>query len=506
MQLERLAIVLRPRHANEAIDLGVRMAMHWFKPLYGAWFCFTLPVLAILFSLTYWSSNSYLLLYLLVWWIKPMFDRIALFVISRAVFGDAPTIRQSMRAIPTLLFKTRLFRALTWARFTPYRSLTLPVDVLEGVKGRNARIRRRSISSYIGINAIILTLYGIIIEQIFPICAMAFLAMLSIDSNGFSDDLFDTLTFNDFSYLSQLSLGLYTLGILLWEPIYVAAGFSLYLKRRSDIEAWDIELQFRKTEKKRHSTTSSLFGALFAVITFGLMMQPAPSYAGEQSLRQEAIIQAPDRLNNILQQSEYGGKTTEKSLKLSDEKEKPKKEKTKSPNKPTSLNTGSAFNGVANVGQGFLWFVLALAIAVIVYLIIIRLPVIQTKRKTSEKPPAQIAGLDIQPESLPENIAEVALAMIRSGDLRSALSLLFRGSLSVLAHRDRVLFRSSDTEQDCIRLVKRANLSSSAFFIQLTQLWLAQAYAHRSPDLARLEQLCLEWPTHYDHQSQWEAS
>ena len=134
-----------------------------------------------------------------------------------------------------------------------------------------------------------------------------------------------------------------------------------------------------------------------------------------------------------------------------------------------------------------------------------RLPVLEQQKKKQFKPPAKIAGLDIQPESLPQNIAEVALSMIRQGDSRAALSLLFRASLSVLAHRDRIAFHSSDTEQDCIRRIKRSHLQSADFFIALTQLWLAQAYAHRSPNIDKLEHLCLEWPTHFDHQSQWEA-
>jgi hypothetical protein len=28
---------------------------------------------------------------------------------------------------------------------------------------------------------------------------------------------------------------------MVWEPIYVACGFSLYLNRRTVLEAWDIE-------------------------------------------------------------------------------------------------------------------------------------------------------------------------------------------------------------------------------------------------------------------------
>ncbi|MBK5144285.1 DUF4129 domain-containing protein [Budviciaceae bacterium BWR-B9] len=509
MRLDRLAIVLRTRPANEAIDLGVRMAMHWFKPLYIAWLCFSLPVIGLLFSLSYWAEFSYTAIYLLIWWIKPMLDRMALFVISRAVFGSAPTLRQSMKAIPTLLFKTRLIRALTWARFSPYRSLTLPVDVLEGVKGRNAKIRRKAISNYIGINAAVLTLFGFVVEKIFPVCAIAFVAMISIDNNSYSDDLLKDLWFNNVSYHSLMALGFYILGILLWEPIYVAAGFSLYLKRRSDIEAWDIELEFRKIEKRSRIASSTLFAAMLLVLTLGISGYPSHSYASQNNstVRQETINDAPEKLQQILKQPEYGGKEVRKRLKFMQEKKvkKPNKKPDFSP-PPVSANPNSALVALTGAGQWMLWGILALVVIAIAYFIIIRLPDMRGQKGQKEAPPAQIAGLDIQPESLPENIAEVALSMIHSGDLRSALSLLFRGSLSVLAHRDRVMFRSSDTEQDCIRLVKRAELNSADFFIKLTQLWLAQAYAHRSPDITKLEQLCREWPTHYDHQSQWEAS
>ena len=36
------------------------------------------------------------------------------------------------------------------------------------------------------------------------------------------------------------------MALLLIEPLYVAGGFALYLKRRSDLEAWDVEMQLRR--------------------------------------------------------------------------------------------------------------------------------------------------------------------------------------------------------------------------------------------------------------------
>ena len=39
---------------------------------------------------------------------------------------------------------------------------------------------------------------------------------------------------------------LITLTVLLLEPFYVSAGFGMYLNRRTELEAWDIEQEFRR--------------------------------------------------------------------------------------------------------------------------------------------------------------------------------------------------------------------------------------------------------------------
>ncbi len=38
----------------------------------------------------------------------------------------------------------------------------------------------------------------------------------------------------------------YSLAVLLIEPFYVAAGFAMYLNRRAELEAWDIEQEFKR--------------------------------------------------------------------------------------------------------------------------------------------------------------------------------------------------------------------------------------------------------------------
>ncbi len=46
--------------------------------------------------------------------------------------------------------------------------------------------------------------------------------------------------------------------LVFWEPVYVACGFSLYLNRRTVLEAWDLELVFRRL-RQRLSDVASLF-------------------------------------------------------------------------------------------------------------------------------------------------------------------------------------------------------------------------------------------------------
>jgi hypothetical protein len=46
--------------------------------------------------------------------------------------------------------------------------------------------------------------------------------------------------------IELLSTGAYVLTVLFLEPFYVAAGFGMYLNRRAELEAWDIEQEFRR--------------------------------------------------------------------------------------------------------------------------------------------------------------------------------------------------------------------------------------------------------------------
>src|SRR5690606_1311200 len=79
---------------------------------------------------------------LLLWWLKPIWDRLPLLIASRALFGESPQqlLQSILRSLPSIA-KTDLLASLTYRRFSPSRSFDLPVTLLEGLD-KDVRTRR----------------------------------------------------------------------------------------------------------------------------------------------------------------------------------------------------------------------------------------------------------------------------------------------------------------------------------------------------------------------------
>src|SRR5690606_9039169 len=102
MNLDQLTIEIRPRRAWEAIDLGLLMARRWWWPMLQVWLLITLPLLAlVIFLPASWVWLSYALL----WWLKPLFERPLLHILSQAVFDQAPATRMAVKAFWGLAWK-----------------------------------------------------------------------------------------------------------------------------------------------------------------------------------------------------------------------------------------------------------------------------------------------------------------------------------------------------------------------------------------------------------------
>ncbi|WP_018607055.1 DUF4129 domain-containing protein [Uliginosibacterium gangwonense] len=499
MELERLSVALRPRNNWEAVDLGLRLAVCNLRALYASWMVVALPVAALIFLVVGGGLGKPAWAAFALWWLKPAFDRIGVHVISHAVFGEAPSVRDTLRALPRLLGATGLLWGLTLGRFSLQRSALLPVDVLEGLKGAAARQRKSLISRRISNAAIWQTLAWLHLETVFWLGFWAMI-LLMIPKELLPDfNWLDLIRGGELpSWLYWCSYAPLWLASVLLEPLYIAGGFMLYIKRRTDLEAWDIELQLRRLNQRKEA--SSLFGILasaaLALMLGAVMLSPGEAQAATS--RDTAIAKAPETLKEVLKQPEFGKDEVDHQLKWHDDW---RKSDTKDPSwqfpdwfKDFAKSVGHGLTlvikSIAALGRIGGWLLIALAVMALAYLIS-RFRWQKTKRL--HIPPAELAGFDIRPQSLPKDIAAHALELLRNNDPRGALSLLFRGSLSRLAHREQVPFTRGDTEGDCLERVRKSAPARSGFFARLLGCWQRLAYAHRVIPPSEIEALCEEW-------------
>ncbi len=98
----------------------------------------------------------------------------------------------------------------------------------------------------------------------------------------------------------------------------------------------------------------------------------------------------------------------------------------------------------------------------------------------------------------PKDISQQAWTLWQSGNPVAAISLLYRGALSVLRTREGLTINDSATENECLRLVKHQQpVELTGYFSSLTRAWQNLAYAKRPPSEIEAQRLCHEWPQYF---------
>ena len=269
MQLDDLTIQVRPRSHREAMDLGLRLVQSYWRVIYRPLLLVVLPLFLVtnlLLSEHMWLAG------LIIWWLKPLYDRVVLYVLSRAVFGQIPSSGETLRNLPRLL-KTGLFVNLTLFRFAPGRSFTLPVWQLEGLRGKARRERLRILQARASGHAYWLMFICIHIEIILLFSLYGLIYMFLPQDSGF--EVLAPFFAEVPPYWAELAANsLYLLAVLFVEPFYVAAGFMLYLNRRTELEAWDVELGFRRLAARLKTLGSTAL--LLMTLSIGLIGLGSP--------------------------------------------------------------------------------------------------------------------------------------------------------------------------------------------------------------------------------------
>jgi hypothetical protein len=162
---------------------------------------------------------------------------------------------------------------------------------------------------------------------------------------------------------------------------------------------------------------------------------------------------------------------------------------------------GQAIEWFASTARALLW-VIGVVVVGIVALFIKRYLTTRVARpaKLTVTMPTHVRDLDIRPESLPDDIPTAAQELWDRGELRAALSLLYRGALSRLAHVHKVPIPDSSTEGDCLELANtHLPASQAAYVARLIRVWQRAVYGNTNPTSEEFQSLCAGFAVSLDN-------
>ncbi|MXV08091.1 MULTISPECIES: DUF4129 domain-containing protein [unclassified Xanthomonas] len=541
MRIERLDVVLRARSAWEAMELGSALVRRHAGAIWKPWLLVTLPLFAAL-NLGAWAIDQLWLAPLLLWWLKPVLDRIPLFVISRAVFGDVPRVRDTVRAQGGWGWRT-LIGYLTWRRLSPARSVFMPLELLEGASADQQRERRRTLGGAIYGHALLMasvfaTFEGMLslacIATIFlfvPIDLLPETARAAWSLIGQQTPVWADIGFNAIAWLAMTLI----------EPFFVSAGFGLYLNRRTQLEAWDVEMALRRMAARLRTSAplAMLCVALLTAPMAALRAQPATDTTVQTAAEHAAPdddkrdgADETDADQGADTDTDTDSKATAHAADSQHHGARPvpldevfdtvpaadarfaraadrayddplltakrtigywKKRNPDEPPKPDDKKQDltafgqwikAAAQAIAFVGKWGMW-VLA-GILVLVLLLTARhwLPWMRgAGRRRAPVPAAPEHTPVLAPQPLPDDVATVARRAWREGRHRDALALLYRASVATLCERADLVLPPSATEAQCLRAAQRLpDDADRSLFARMVRVWQHAAYAGRLPE------------------------
>jgi hypothetical protein len=473
MRLDEVTAEIRPRSDWEAVDLGFALVRRDFWRCYAVWW---LAVLAPTVAVGGWLWDRPILWLFLFWWWKPAASRMVLFELSRRLFGERPSWRDSLREIPRA-WTRRFFYRFFLGRLSPWLPVTLAVEDLEGLRGKAHKQRRQQLARRGEGPVMWIYLIADLAAGWFGI-AILILALMFIPEgqDGAWQMALESYDFSNPTEIPLLILRTVTccvmLAMSLTDVFVTGAGFGVYLNNRTWLEGWDVELALKRLARR-------LGGALL-VMLFCLVLMPLVSKAEEAADPSQLI-------REVKENPDFKVHTVIEKI--------PKERKSN-----WSWNWSGIGTAMEWLGKGVMFVIAASVLTALVWLIWTNRHLFMRGRlgdgKAAVIPKARVVmGLEVSPETLPDDIPSAALALWRQGRHREALGLLYRGAISRVIESARVEIRESDTEGDCLRRVEQAGeVARPEYFRGITGAWTRLAYAGRPPADVEMEALCRQWP------------
>jgi hypothetical protein len=539
MHLDGIHVALRQRTSWEAVDLGMALARQHAGVIARSWMLFGLPLFIVLNAIG-WAIDKLWLAALLMWWLKPWFDQLVLHILSRAVFTAPPGARETVRR----QFSMRaVLPWLLWRRIDLTRGLSMPVALLEGLRGRERSARsavlgRASTSPVaIGLCIVLLHIEIAITISVFVLALM----FVPFDFLSESAQIMYEVMFEDPPRWAQVLTNLVGfLAMSVVEPLFVGAGFALYLNRRTQLEAWDIELAFRRIAQRLAMMVLILVAAPLSGFAArveasasdprsDLTTQSAP--VADESAEAEPVEAGVEDAGEVdadeedESDEEWSAEVIEsraledvfalhkpdpafasdigRTLAAPVFGEKKKLTRWESIDDGDAAESGrndSAFVRALSALFGFvaefgLWILLAILIAfIIVRASAWRLPLLERLRGRARDSSATIEA-DAEPEALPRDLLAVAHALFARGEVRAAMALLYRGACAAVPERLGRPLTPGATESEVLRMAREiAEEEVRTVITDIVRQWQRAAYAGDLPDAARFAALTARCP------------
>ncbi len=509
--LRGVSVALRVRSPWQALDLGTALLRRHAGVAYAAWFVVSLPFILLVLLLPleqrWWGVA-------LLWWLKPLFEQPVVLCLSREVFGQrmrlAAVLRSFLRS-----FSLQTLAALTIRRFSPMRALSAPVVLLEGASGRVRSQRLAVLHRSASRHAL---LANVVLANLESYVAISFTSLFVVLLPG------APMHWSEYfgEWLPKVLPIAFCLAMSLIGPLHAASGFALYINRRCDLEAWDIEVGFRGLAQRLAE-----IGTRYALVPCALFVglaafQPMPALAsataaqaapvpaaelrtvppvatsaadetvelrkrpGTRSVapppQGEAAARSRKDIQAVLDHADFHDRTTlhyPAILEEATDRDQPDDP----PELPDWLLR--LFGMLVEGAWWLAWAVVLFFVALAAWRYRAWLAELLDLGSASPAPPPPrivVAGVELGTGGQSDDVA-AARALWMAGEARAALAMLLRLVLTDLALRG-CRFRSGDTEADCLRAAQRAAQAEERidYLRRLLGCWVPLAYAHRPPD------------------------
>jgi hypothetical protein len=450
----RIEDTLRRKDFREAADAGL---LFWRQNFTAFLPFFAVPFLICAFALRLLPDNLKYFSWLVIWWLKPLFDRIILHIISVRFFENSAGLKRLCRGLGNSLYRG-IIGDLLWRRFSPVRSAVMPVRVLEkNIKSGYGFIKRKKLlekgnTGY----CFLLTVWGIAVETALLVGQMLFvITMAELMTGSFLSSI------ESFSDVEVLFYAAYCINYILVETIYVCMGFSLYINSRIEVEGWDIEITFRNLTEKLKGRGKN---AIIAVLLLACLFMPLKTHAADDHIPLAT-------LQTIFESPEFGSEEDSWGIRL------------RNPPQPGEI---AEFNRdrMQHLRQIFAYFLRFLIIcgtaAFLVVIFIYLRKFIYNKTGRIDSPSAK--PLNVNYAEDPELLLKKAVSFHEQGEIRLAWGYCAAAAIHSWQHYHGITFPPDATESDC------ANIVNLPAFSKLVKHWVFLAYAGRFPPAGSFEE------------------